>query len=91
MEEEKIDIHVGYKTVKRLLPTLDFHHTWGYWIFNKNSNYRIVVKPAKNTIGIFMTKIPQVYDYKDVIRFPKIGGDMEMVKERIKSYYNIKS
>ena len=42
-QEDLSGVSSSFSDIKNLLIDLDFHHSWGYWISNKNKQHRIKI------------------------------------------------
>ena len=73
---------VAFSDIKNLLIDLDFHHSWGYWISNKNKQHRIKIETTKNRIYLDMTKNGNYFDFNNRITIDKKNIDSNNIKNQ---------
>jgi len=81
--KNKVTPITGRKSLKTLLVSLGFHHSWGYYIHNENSLWRISI--GKRIFGI--TKKGYIYNASDDFRFS--SATLENINLYIRNYFTI--
>jgi hypothetical protein len=74
----------GAKSVKKLLRSLGFHHSWGHFIQNGNGRNRVLVKKG----CLWVTKASCYYDMKDNIWYNQ-GKTLGEVQAKLMTYFDI--
>lgn len=74
--------------LKNLLIELGFHHSWGYWIFNTNSLYRIRLHRTRKMLYVDMTMKGNYWDMNDAIKISNKDIDYEFIMAQINNYFN---
>jgi hypothetical protein len=76
-------------TIKKLIVDLGFHHSWGYWISNKNKQHRVKIETSKKRIYIDMSKSGNYFDLNtNRITINKKDININDIKKRILKYFN---
>lgn len=81
-----------FKNIKKLFVELNFHHAYGYFIFNDNKDFRIDIIKTKSNIIIRFTKSKNIFKENDqLIIDTNDEFYLENVKFNIFKYFGFKS
>lgn len=87
-QEDLSGVSSNFSDIKNLLIDLDFHHSWGYWISNKNKQHRIKIETTKNRIYLDMTKNGNYFDFNNRITIDNKNIDSNNIKNQLIQYFN---
>ena len=87
-QEDLSGVSSKFSDIKNLLIDLDFHHSWGYWISNKNKQHRIKIETTKNRIYLDMTKNGNYFDFNNRITIDNKNIDSNNIKNQLIQYFN---
>lgn len=77
-----------FSNIKKLLVDLDFHHSWGYWISNRNKQYRIMIEITKNRIYLNTTKKGNCFNLKaDTVIIEKKSINLDTIKSQLSQIF----